>query len=197
MVVEGEAPFLRQFDDHGKIIWQGGIKGKGPGEYLSIGRVVFLTSGGITIVDDSGMRVTALSAAHALQSTTSLTAYATTAAANTDGTILLGAESPTGRFSLTKFRDGAPTKLVLPISVTSPADGPYKGASIAIGPNGKIAIMPSNERYEILRMDSSARRNRLSPEQSKDPANRPPRSRESVRGCKRWWRKWAANLGVQ
>lgn len=155
MVVDGEAPFMRQFDDKGKLVWQGGPKGKGPGEYSSIGRVVFLTNGGITVLDAGGMRVTVLSASHALQSTTPVPAYATTSTANTDGTILLGAESPRGGFSLTKFRNGVLTKLTSPKSKTVPNDTIYKGASIALAPNGTIAIMPNDDRYEILRMDSA------------------------------------------
>lgn len=158
MVVTGDVPFLRQFDPRGRITWQGGARGKGPGEYTAIGRVVFLETGGIRVGDAGGMRITALSPVHAVLSTTPVTFYATTFGANANGDMLLGAESARGHCSVLKFRDGAVSEGTLPVEDAPTADAVYKNASIAVAANGTVAILLNNDRYEIVRMDSTGAR---------------------------------------
>ncbi|MEP6835252.1 MAG: hypothetical protein ABJB74_17835 [Gemmatimonas sp.] len=155
LVADKNAPFLREFSSTGKPLWSGGAKGKGPGEYIGITRIAWLSNGSYVIVDGSGNRVTALTPEHTVATTTPLIAYSTTAAANNAGLIILGQELPMGRgFELFKWKTGVLDKIVPTVPAGKPAPT-FDGASVAVAPNGNIALWPDANRYEIIRMDAA------------------------------------------
>jgi hypothetical protein len=116
--------------------------------------VVFAADGRIVVADAAGMRITLLDASHTLLSTTPLARYATTISANSAGTLLLGAESPRGAFTLDKWERGQLVKVEVP----SIAPATYLGASIALSPRGTVAVMPTNNSYSIIRLDARGAR---------------------------------------
>lgn len=155
LVADREAPFLRQFDAAGKPTWQGGVKGKGPGEFTTITRIGWLANGAYNLVDGSGNRVTSLARDHSLSGTAVLSAYATTAATNDGGAVIIGQEAPMGKgFTLLRMKAGAFEKLTPPTAPGKPAPT-YNAASVAVSSAGVIALWPHSDRYEILRMDST------------------------------------------
>lgn len=154
LVADRNAPLLRQFDATGKPVWQGGVAGKGPGEFTDITRLGWLANGAYNIVDGGGRRITSLAKDHAVLNTTVLTAYPTTAATNDAGVVVVGSEFPRRAFVLNRWKSGALEKIELPVPAGKPTPN-FSGASVAVASNGTMAIWPDQDRYEILRMDAN------------------------------------------
>lgn len=155
VVVDRDAPLLRQFDAAAKPVWNGGVMGAGPGEYKGIGRAVLLKSGAMIVIDAGGMRITTLSPSHSVTGTLRLERFTTTTASNDAGMALLGAESPRGLFYVARWAGGNLARLDWPFTTGGAS---FDGASIALAPNGTVAIMPTPSRYAIIRFDSSGAR---------------------------------------
>jgi hypothetical protein len=158
LVADRDNPMLRLFDATGKPIWSGGRKGRGPGEYQHILRAAFRQDGGLDLVDFTGMRLTTLGPDRKVVSSHTLQTFPTTAGANEKGAIVLGAESPMGAIKVFRVRGRELAPVPVP-EIAKPADErAFKGSSVAIAPNGTIAIIPNNDRYQIILIDSAGNR---------------------------------------
>jgi hypothetical protein len=158
LVADRDNPVLRLFDAAGKPIWTGGQKGQGPGEYRHILRGAFRPDGGLDLVDFTGRRLTTLGLDRKVVSTHTLQTFPTTAGANDKGAIVLGAETPSGGIKVFRVRKGALEPVTVP-EVSKPAgERAFKGSSVALAPDGTLAIIPSNDRYQIIRIDSAGKR---------------------------------------
>ena len=158
LVADRDNPMLRLFDATGKPIWSGGQKGKGPGEYQHILRAAFRPDGGLDLVDFTGRRLTTLGPDRKLVSSHTLQTFSTTAGANDKGAIVLGAESPMGTIKVFRVRGRELEPVTVP-EIAKPAEGnAFKGSSVDIASNGTLAIIPSNDRYQIVLIDSAGKR---------------------------------------
>jgi hypothetical protein len=146
LVTDRDPPMLRRFDASGKVVWTGGRRGQGPGEFALPVRAA-LTGQGIVVVDMTNSRVTQLSDAGSVQTIISVTTMPMTAAVNASGDLWVGNDDFRG--TLTLYRRVRDT-LVLSHKV----QGSTANVGIAVGSDGALAIMPSPKKYEILRFDS-------------------------------------------
>lgn len=152
VVVDRDAPMLREFDTNGRSRWQGGRKGQGPGEYQLVLRAAYAADGSLIIADMTGRRVTSLGIDRSVVKTTPLSVFATTAGADARGTLTLAAESPRGALALVEWRAGALRSISLSQRDSAPAIA--KNSSVARAANGTIAVAMNNEDYRIQRFDS-------------------------------------------
>lgn len=161
LVVDRDAPMLREFDAQGRPHWSGGRQGAGPGEYQLVLRAGFLPDGALAVVDMTGRRITTLGPDRKVARTTPLTIFATTAGLAGNGDAVLVAETPRGTLQGLQWRDGELRALSLP-TPTSAGD-PTAAASARLASNSSVArsasgvtaLLAHNERYEILRFDST------------------------------------------
>ena len=158
LVADRDNPMLRLFDAAGKPVWSGGQKGKGPGEYQNILRAAFRGDHGLDVVDFTGRRITTIGPDRKVVSTHTLQIFPTTAGANDNGEIVLGAEPPSGKIKVFRVRKGELEPVVIPASSKPADEGSSKGSSVAVAPNGTLAIIPNNERYQIIQIDASGKR---------------------------------------
>lgn len=156
LVVDRDAPVLRQFDAAGKSTWSGGTKGRGPGEYLLVIHTAFLPNGGLVVVDMTTQRITELGADHRVAGTTPLPRFPTTVGADFSGNVVVGAEGPRGTLDLVRWRAGTATPMSLQLA--SNPNAAARNASVALSPAGVIAAFLNADQYAIVRADSSGTR---------------------------------------
>jgi hypothetical protein len=157
LVADSDSPMLRAFDGTGRPTWSGGRKGRGPYEYQYVLRLSFHPSGAVDVLDMSAMRVTSLAPDKSTAGSFQLRAFATTAGANGRGGLVLGAESPRGGLDLFRVQSGEVTPVSVPEEPRPAEASAFMGASVALAPDGSLAIVPFNERYRIVRLDAAGR----------------------------------------
>ena len=156
VVVDRDAPMIREFDADGRARWQGGRKGQGPGEYLLVLRAAYADNGNLVVADMTGRRVTSLGVDRKVAKTTPLTMFATSAGADARGTLALAAETPRGALVLVEWRAGSLRPLALPVADS--ALPLAKNSSVARASTGIVAVAMNSEDYRIVRFDSVAAR---------------------------------------
>src|SRR4051812_20934362 len=152
LVTNKEAPMLRRFESNGKSSWTGGAKGKGPGEFELPIRGA-LTSAGILVIDMTNSRVTEIAPSGPVASTMPLTSMATTAGVGRRGELIVGYDDM-GRGFRVMARPVGATELRL----LARFPGSFKNKSVALAPDGAVAVALDGEKYEIERLgaDGSA-----------------------------------------
>lgn len=150
LVTEKTAPMLRLFDQSGKLAWSGGRSGKGPGEYLLPFRSS-LSDSGIVVVDMTNSRITDLTLAGDLVGSIALTGLATTVGTNPRGDLILGMDN---RSTFKVARRAARAEALEEANVFP---GSLKNKSVALAPNGSMAVALDGESYEIVRVDVSGK----------------------------------------
>ncbi len=158
LVVDRDAPMLRFFDAAGKPSWSAGRKGAGPGEYQYVLRAAVAPTGSLEIVDMAARRLTSLGPDHLVLGTSQLHGFFTTAGTDGLGHLVLGAESPAGQLLVYRAVDGKPVPLELPELPRPETGAVFAGSSVALSRSGVVAIIPHNERYQIIRLDSTGLR---------------------------------------
>jgi hypothetical protein len=118
----------------------------------------FLPNGGLVIVDMTTQRVTALGADHKVGSTTQLPRFPTTTGSDYSGNVVVGGETPRGLLDLVRWRAGAVSLLPSPVASNADPNTTARNSSVALSPTGVIAAFINNERYVIVRIDSTGKR---------------------------------------
>lgn len=151
LVSDRDVPMLRRFDPSGKLVWKGGAKGRGPGEFILPIRSVF-TPSGMLVIDMTTSRLTELKPDGTVAISIPLTAMATTTATNKRGDVALGFDDFGRAFRVVRRGAGAADLREI---VSLP--GSMKNKSVALGPEGSIAVALDGLVYEILRFDASGK----------------------------------------
>jgi hypothetical protein len=151
LVTEKDAPMFRRFDPTGKSVWTGGVKGRGPGEFILPIRAAF-TPKGFTVIDMTNSRITDLSAAGEVAGTLPLTSLATTSGVNGRGDMVLGLDDM-GRAFRVMGRSSAAAELKQVVRLP----GSFANKSVALAPDGSIAVNLDGDKYEIARFDAQGR----------------------------------------
>jgi hypothetical protein len=151
LVTNKEPPMLRRFDASGKSVWTGGQKGRGPGEFVLPIRSAF-TPSGMVVIDMTNSRITDLKAGGELVGSMPLTSLATTSGLNRRGDMILGYDDM-GRGFRVMARDAGAAEL----RQVARLPGSYKNKSLALAPDGSIAVALDGEEYEIARLDAQGR----------------------------------------
>ena len=154
LVADRDPPMLRLFDAAGKVLWAGGRRGNGPGEYQYVLRAALAPDGSIAIADLGGRRLTMLGPDHAVLRTTPFDFFATTAGTDGQGRLVVGAESPAGALRVHRMGNGAPIAVELPRVTAPDGSATFRNSSVALSAEGVIAVIPNNERYQIIRVDA-------------------------------------------
>lgn len=139
LVTDRDAPMLRRFNASGRPAWSGGRKGKGPGEFTLPIRSV-ITPGGMVVIDMSNSRLTEPKPDGQVASSVTLTSMATTSGANRTGAVILGYDDMGRAFRVMGRAPGA-SELTLIASFP----GSYKNKSVALAPDGAIAVALDGE----------------------------------------------------
>ena len=145
LVTNKEAPMLRRFDSNGKSSWTGGPKGKGPGEFELPIRGA-LTSAGIVVIDMTNSRVTEIGPSGKIGAMMPLTSMATTSGVGRRGDMVVGYDDMGRGFRVMAKPAGATE-----IRLLARFPGSFKNKSVALAPDGGIAVALDGEKYEIQR----------------------------------------------
>lgn len=151
LVADKEPPMLRRFDASGRRLWATGQRGKGPGEYVMPFRAA-QTDSGIAVVDMTNARITDLSLSGQLVGSTPLLGFATTAGVNARGEMVFGMDNFGRSFRVARR---APKAAALREVASFP--GSIKNKSIAVAPDGSMAVALDGDKYEIVRLDVSGK----------------------------------------
>jgi hypothetical protein len=177
LVSDRDAPMLRRFDAGGKLIWKGGAKGRGPGEFMLPIRSVF-TPSGMLVVDMTNSRLTDLKHDGSVATSIPLTGFATTTSVNKLGDMALGFDDFRSGFRVLKRAAGT-TELKVVASLAAS----IKNKSVALSPDGSIAVVLDGEVYEIQRFDPAGKA--LSP----GPLWKNPSTASGSIAGWQWWRR--------
>jgi hypothetical protein len=151
LVTNKDAPMLRLFDQTGRTIWTGGQKGKGPGEYVMPYRSTLVDSG-MVVVDMTNSRLTDLGAAGQLIGSTPMLGFATTVGVTPRGEMIFGIDNFGRSFKIARRAPRHST-----VDEIAAFAGSMKNKSVAVAPNGTIAVALDGEKYEIIRLAPSGK----------------------------------------
>ena len=151
LVTNKDAPMLRLFDASGKSIWTGGQKGKGPGEYIMPYRSTIVDSG-IVVVDMTNSRLTDLGPTGQLIGSTPLLGFATTIGVTPRGEMIFGIDNFGRSFKINR-REPRGTA----ITEVAGFPGSMKNKSVALAPNGTLAVALDGLTYQIIRVAPSGK----------------------------------------
>jgi hypothetical protein len=153
LVVSSEEPTLRMFDRSGRVLWSSGRTGAGPGEYrLPIRAVVGPRS--IQVVDLTLRRVTRIDRAGTFVSHAPLGGFAASVGPRgRTGEMVILVDNFRGDFSLQRWSvtDSGTAIGTVPKSDAARA-GTLTIPSMAVAPNGQIAVLRDPNEYRILRL---------------------------------------------
>jgi sugar lactone lactonase YvrE len=150
LVTDRDAPMLRLFDGSGKSLWAVGPKGKGPGEYIMPYRAT-LVDGGVVVIDMTNSRITELDAQGKLVRSTPVTGFATTVGVTRRADIAFGLDSRSA------FRIGHLDPKGTSIRVVADFPGSMQNKSVALAPDGTMAVALDGLKYEIKRLDAAGK----------------------------------------
>lgn len=148
LVTDRDAPMLRLFDASGRSVWAVGQKGKGPGEYTMPYRSM-LVDGGVVVIDMTNSRVTELDTSGKLVRSTPITSFASTVGVTRRADIALGMDSRS------VFRIGHLEPKGASIRIVADFPGSIQNKSVALAPDGTMAIALDGLQYEIRRLDAA------------------------------------------
>jgi hypothetical protein len=151
LVTNKDAPMLRLFDQTGTSIWAGGQKGKGPGEFLMPYRSTIVDSG-MVIVDMTNGRVTDLAPSGQLVGSMPLLGFATTVGVTPRGEMIFGFDAMGRSFKIGRRAPGAST-----VDDVVAFPGSMKNKSVAVAPNGTMAVSLDGVVYQIIRVSASGK----------------------------------------
>jgi hypothetical protein len=151
LVLSSEEPTLRYFARGGAIRWTAGRTGTGPGEYRLPIRAAF-GPGGIQVVDMTQRRITRLDAIGTFVSSAPLNGFASSVGARgRSGEIVILLDDFRGTSTLQRWSATDSAKVIgnVPKSAAAQA-GTLTIPSIAVAPNGQIAVLRDPNEYRIL-----------------------------------------------
>lgn len=150
LVTDRDAPMLRLFDATGRSLWTVGRKGNGPGEYILPYRST-LVDGGVVVIDMTNSRVTDLDANGKLVGSTTITGFATTVGVTRRADIAFGMDSRAA------FRIGHRDPKGSSIRIVADFPGSMLNKSVALAPDGTLAVALDGVKYEIRRLDAAGK----------------------------------------
>ena len=148
LVTDRDAPMLRLFDASGQSVWAVGPKGKGPGEYMLPYRSM-LVDGGVVVIDMTNSRITELDPDGKLERATPITSFASTVGVTRRSDIAFGLDSRSA------FRIGRLEPKGASVRIVADFPGSMQNKSVALAPDGTMAVALDGLKYEIKRLDAA------------------------------------------
>lgn len=146
LVTDREPPILRRFDAAGRPVWNGGTRGRGPGEYLLPIRAALIDRG-VIVVDMTNSRVTELTPSGTVRGSIMAPAMPMAAGVNSRGDVWIGSDDFRDTLRLYQRRGDS-------LVISRRIGNSTPNLALAVAPDGSIAIMPASKRYEIIRFDA-------------------------------------------
>lgn len=157
LVVDRDAPILRLFDQTGRLLWSGGRKGSGPGEYRLPIRGKLLEDGSMIVVDMQLKRITVIAPDRTVRETVPVDRFVGQVAITARGNVAIGSDDFRGLLHVLRWAPGQQLRTVGTVPVGSPAaGGTITMPSLALSSSGQLASLATPD-YVIALRDSSMR----------------------------------------
>jgi len=154
LVTGTEAPMVRMFDRAGRSLWTAGSTGMGPGEFRQPIRGM-LGPGVVQVLDMSQRRVTRLGSDGRYLSSARLTGFpAAVSARGRSGTFVVLIDNFREGRSLQRWtpQDSGGTATPVPPAAAPPPPGTIVFPSIAVAPDGSVALVRDGTVYSLERV---------------------------------------------
>jgi hypothetical protein len=153
LVTDHAAPMVRIFSRDGRVVSTFGRSGRGPGEFGFPVRAALLSDRSLRVYDMNLRRITHFSPTMDVLGTTPMGSFvAASAARHGSGELVLMTDNFRGTHTLERWTAGADKGVVIAsFNTPTPSDGVVGFPSIAVAPDGEIAVAPSGNEYRITR----------------------------------------------